>query len=76
MPPIKSEKTLLNSYLKEKKKMNMHQLDKYVHNRLFIDVNDPSFDYIMKDMRDKNEYLKKLLEEEINFENLKVVEEY
>jgi len=62
MPPIKSEKTLLASYLKDNKKMNLHQLDKYIHNRLFIDVNDPRFDYIMKDMRDKNENLKKLLE--------------
>lgn len=31
MPPIKNEKTLINNYIKDKKKMTMHQLDKYIH---------------------------------------------
>lgn len=64
MPPIKSEKTLLNSYIRDKKRMNLHQLDKYINQRLFIDVNDPRYSYILKDMQDKNENFKKLLEED------------
>lgn len=56
MPPIKHEKQLIGQYIqKQKDKMSMHQLDKYLENRLFIDVNDPWFNYVMQDMKDKNE---------------------
>lgn len=39
-------------------------MDKYINQRLFIDVNDPRYSYILKDMQDKNENFKKLLEED------------
>jgi hypothetical protein len=47
MPPIKTENAMISSHLKEKKKMTFHQWDKYVQNRLFIDVNDPRFNYVI-----------------------------
>jgi hypothetical protein len=44
--------------------MNLHQLDKYLEHRLFVDVNDPRYSYIMKDMQEKNENFKKMLQED------------
>ena len=64
MPPVGSERSLISHFLKEKKKMSLEEWDKYVKNRLFIDVNDPRYDYILHDMKAKNENLRQLLEED------------
>lgn len=64
MPPIKAERFLLNAYLKQKQSMSFSQWDKFIHDRLFIDVNDPKATYLVQDMKDKNENLIKLMEED------------
>ena len=65
MPPIPSQRFLIKAYQKEKKQMSFPQRDKYLQQKLFIDVNDPRHDYLLMDMKEKNQHLRALLEADV-----------